>query len=321
MATASMPMASPATAPHKSAPSSSAPITFEFTKRKRWADLLITELADTTVFILSPQLTILYCSPAITELLGWKELDIVDHDFTELVNAGDDQRTFRACFEDSLRRRSELLVYVRLKCNSPGTSFPFSPMKEILFELKGYAKFAHEEDTTCQCFFAMAKPYLSRNIALLNTMMELQLENEQLQQKLKDLKHSNASYTSSGIMASDAGGSNHYYPPGLDKSGYDSNLSSKTPVRASFDASSGAGGPSSGGPEEEVEDGQKKKKAKKTHPNEQYVCVTCGRTDSPEWRKGPLGPKTLCNACGLRWAKQMRKTDDTGEGGADPPPA
>ncbi|WWD20115.1 hypothetical protein CI109_104590 [Kwoniella shandongensis] len=35
-----------------------------------------------------------------------------------------------------------------------------------------------------------------------------------------------------------------------------------------------------------------------------HVCVTCGRTDSPEWRKGPLGPKTLCNACGLRWAKR-----------------
>ena len=39
----------------------------------------------------------------------------------------------------------------------------------------------------------------------------------------------------------------------------------------------------------------------------QHVCVTCGRTDSPEWRKGPKGPKTLCNACGLRWAKQVRK--------------
>jgi hypothetical protein len=158
-------------------------MTFEFTKRKRWADLLITELADTSVFVLSPQLAILYCSPAITELLGWKETDIVDHDFTELVNgefcvvykwkclgerlySGDDQRTFRASFEDSLRRRSELLVYVRLKCNSPGTTFPFSPMKEVLFEVKGYAKFAHEEDVTCQCFFAMAKPYLSRNIAL-----------------------------------------------------------------------------------------------------------------------------------------------------------
>lgn len=39
----------------------------------------------------------------------------------------------------------------------------------------------------------------------------------------------------------------------------------------------------------------------------QYVCVTCGRTDSPEWRKGPMGAKTLCNACGLRWAKRNQK--------------
>lgn len=28
------------------------------------------------------------------------------------------------------------------------------------------------------------------------------------------------------------------------------------------------------------------------------VCRDCGTTDSPEWRKGPAGRKTLCNACG-----------------------
>lgn len=31
-----------------------------------------------------------------------------------------------------------------------------------------------------------------------------------------------------------------------------------------------------------------------------YVCTDCTRTDSPEWRKGPEGPKTLCNACGCK---------------------
>jgi PAS domain S-box-containing protein len=34
---------------------------------------------------------------------------------------------------------------------------------------------------------------------------------------------------------------------------------------------------------------------------------TPGTLDSPEWRKGPNGPKTLCNACGLRWAKKEKK--------------
>jgi len=35
-------------------------------------------------------------------------------------------------------------------------------------------------------------------------------------------------------------------------------------------------------------------------------CHFCGRKDTPEWRKGPAGPATLCNACGLQWAKKMR---------------
>ncbi|OKL60236.1 hypothetical protein UA08_04808 [Talaromyces atroroseus] len=52
------------------------------------------------------------------------------------------------------------------------------------------------------------------------------------------------------------------------------------------------------------EENEKKKRIKTT---EEYVCTDCGTLASPEWRKGPSGPKTLCNACGLRWAKKERK--------------
>jgi hypothetical protein len=48
-----------------------------------------------------------------------------------------------------------------------------------------------------------------------------------------------------------------------------------------------------------------------------YVCSECGAVESPEWRKGPQGPKTLCNACGLRWAKKTRKE----EGSSISPPS
>eukprot|EP00192_Tetraselmis_astigmatica_P013307 CAMPEP_0117656172 /NCGR_PEP_ID=MMETSP0804-20121206/4665_1 /TAXON_ID=1074897 /ORGANISM="Tetraselmis astigmatica, Strain CCMP880" /LENGTH=332 /DNA_ID=CAMNT_0005462561 /DNA_START=456 /DNA_END=1454 /DNA_ORIENTATION=- len=36
------------------------------------------------------------------------------------------------------------------------------------------------------------------------------------------------------------------------------------------------------------------------------VCTHCGRlqTDTPMMRKGPQGPRTLCNACGLMWANK-----------------
>ncbi|KAH8662778.1 hypothetical protein BGZ61DRAFT_432345 [Ilyonectria robusta] len=36
-------------------------------------------------------------------------------------------------------------------------------------------------------------------------------------------------------------------------------------------------------------------------------CHSCDRIDTPEWRRGPDGAKTLCNACGLQYAKLERK--------------
>ncbi|MCJ1309783.1 blue light receptor [Agyrium rufum] len=61
--------------------------------------------------------------------------------------------------------------------------------------------------------------------------------------------------------------------------------------------------------------GDKKKKIKVA---DEYVCTDCGTLDSPEWRKGPSGPKTLCNACGLRWAKKEKKRHPTAGGGGGP---
>ncbi|KAK4170101.1 white-collar 2 [Cladorrhinum sp. PSN259] len=55
-------------------------------------------------------------------------------------------------------------------------------------------------------------------------------------------------------------------------------------------------------------------KKKKQKVAEEYVCTDCGTLESPEWRKGPQGPKTLCNACGLRWAKQEKKNKTKGNG-------
>ncbi|KAJ3227797.1 hypothetical protein HK099_000051 [Clydaea vesicula] len=37
------------------------------------------------------------------------------------------------------------------------------------------------------------------------------------------------------------------------------------------------------------------------------VCHSCHTKDTPEWRRGPDGARTLCNACGLHFAKLMRR--------------
>ncbi len=36
------------------------------------------------------------------------------------------------------------------------------------------------------------------------------------------------------------------------------------------------------------------------------VCSQCGTTRTPQWREGPLGPKTLCNACGVKRVRALK---------------
>lgn len=42
-------------------------------------------------------------------------------------------------------------------------------------------------------------------------------------------------------------------------------------------------------------------------PSSGHCCTQCSTTTTPVWRAGPCGPKTLCNACGVRWMKVAKK--------------
>ncbi|GAV63056.1 GATA domain-containing protein [Cephalotus follicularis] len=33
----------------------------------------------------------------------------------------------------------------------------------------------------------------------------------------------------------------------------------------------------------------------------------CNTSHTPMWRRGPFGPKTLCNACGIKYRKEEEK--------------
>ncbi|KAG4198111.1 hypothetical protein ERO13_A05G066700v2 [Gossypium hirsutum] len=51
-------------------------------------------------------------------------------------------------------------------------------------------------------------------------------------------------------------------------------------------------------------------------PNKRCTNYNCNTNDTPMWRKGPLGPKTLCNACGIKYRKEeeKRKTKEGRDG-------
>jgi len=47
----------------------------------------------------------------------------------------------------------------------------------------------------------------------------------------------------------------------------------------------------------------------KAAPSEELYCRSCGETKTCEWRRGPDGYKSLCNACGIHYAKIVKKEE------------
>ena len=86
------------------------------------------------------------------------------------------------------------------------------------------------------------------------------------------------------------------------------------------DPSSGMGGGNASGGQRErpqaLSKSQQQQGAKR--PATGRVCVECGATQTPQWREGPAGPKTLCNACGVRHVRALQKMQNGG-GGKKPP--
>ncbi|OCF77776.1 hypothetical protein I204_01777 [Kwoniella mangroviensis CBS 8886] len=133
---------------------------------------------------------------------------------------------------------------------------------------------------------------VSENFSDLDAFLELKLENERLREELRELQLDLDEEL-----------------PYEDSSPSSSRSSSPSRVAGNAGTSTKPKGKTGRPPKEGKDKEKKRKKSSAGGVNGKegegmHVCVTCGRTDSPEWRKGPLGPKTLCNACGLRWAKR-----------------
>nr|XP_019009136.1 uncharacterized protein I206_05781 [Kwoniella pini CBS 10737]OCF47917.1 hypothetical protein I206_05781 [Kwoniella pini CBS 10737] len=156
----------------------------------------------------------------------------------------------------------------------------------------------------------------STESSVLDAFLELKLENERLREELRelqlDLDEDMPSRKSSGPNISPTKATAYVPSSSASSSGSSPSSSrSSSPSRvvggSGFTATGRPKGKTGRPPKEGKEKKRKKSAAGGIIGKEgegMHVCVTCGRTDSPEWRKGPLGPKTLCNACGLRWAKR-----------------
>lgn len=52
-----------------------------------------------------------------------------------------------------------------------------------------------------------------------------------------------------------------------------------------------------------------KKNSKSIHDKGIQFCDYCRNSETPQWRKGPLGKNSLCNRCGLRFRKNRLSSE------------
>ncbi|KAJ6617004.1 hypothetical protein B0H10DRAFT_1347260 [Mycena sp. CBHHK59/15] len=106
----------------------------------------------------------------------------------------------------------------------------------------------------------------------------------------KDVKAKMRARSPVGSTGTRGAGDKDTAPAVMSSSSKPQSQKSEEPARASAGADTGHGS---------AQDGN--------HSGGTQKCLGCGATSTPEWRRGPLGPRTLCNACGLVYAKLVKK--------------
>ncbi|KAG0348330.1 hypothetical protein BG005_011613, partial [Podila minutissima] len=116
-----------------------------------------------------------------------------------------------------------------------------------------------------------------------------------------------SSTNSNSISMDRSGGSVSGITQGLQNSNIDNHSSSSRRSSGSINGATVVNGVKTSTPEN-MQHQKYRKRAKRTQPPGR--CLSCDSSDTPEWRRGPDGARTLCNACGLHYAKLMKRQNE-----------
>jgi PAS domain S-box-containing protein len=157
---------------------SSAPTNMtEFTKRKNWSQRIIEELKD-FLHVISPTGKLMYCSPSSTELVGYTPEELVNRTITDFIHV-DDVDMFLRDFGLAIQNKTSFTLYYRFRKKDD---------KYIVLEVNGHPYFGENNSTgNCKCFFSMGRTYPSKTTAMLDSFLELKVENENLRRQLREL--------------------------------------------------------------------------------------------------------------------------------------
>ncbi|OBZ85042.1 White collar 2 protein [Choanephora cucurbitarum] len=143
--------------------------------RSLWSERALQNITG-LFHILSPSGTILYCSDSCMELTGYCPRELIGRMLIDFVHV-DDLDIFTRRVQFAFHSMSKTTTHFRFRCKGNNTY--------ILLESVGQWK----QDVLEQfprSFFAIAQPYFSQPTNLLDSFLELKMENEWLKKRLNE---------------------------------------------------------------------------------------------------------------------------------------
>ncbi|KAI9014804.1 hypothetical protein BC832DRAFT_546523 [Gaertneriomyces semiglobifer] len=275
-----------------------------FTGTKEGYRRLLNEIDD-FVHVVSPAGTILFCSPSVRRFLGYSNDELAGQRLTDIIHR-DDRTLAVQHFKNCLDDQKDFFVYIRYQKKAGDFT---------LVEVRGKAM-SDEDGSRVKSIIQAAREYRSKASVSVDSLLEYRIQNLRLRRQLEaELRRRGVDPATHPLLKPISKEAPVFSPAELDAD--DSPVEPSRPPIATVndttvgnngaptlkrDSDQGADGATSGG---------RKKKAKVRQ--EELFCRQCGTTQSPEWRKGPFGPKTLCNACGLAYSKKQRRLNKAAE--------
>jgi len=151
---------------------------------------VVEELKD-FLHILTPDGRIVYISPSGEPLTGYSRDELIGKFIVDFIHP-DDSGIFVREFNESIASGHPLRFFYRFKKKDGNFT---------IFESHGHPHLSSEATqfvsnlnsaSFCKGFFMMARPYPTKNAALLDSILEHKIENERLRKRITDLKREEA---------------------------------------------------------------------------------------------------------------------------------
>lgn len=161
----------------------------EFAKRRKWPARVVEELQD-LLHVLDANGRIKHVSPNAEHLTGYEPPELRGVFLRDLLHP-DDVGIFTSELNESIASGLPLRVFYRLK-KKDGTYAVFEAVGHPHIAPPKFAPNPTNQTPFCQAVFVTARPYPTKNAALLDSFLEHKMENERLKRKIAELQREEA---------------------------------------------------------------------------------------------------------------------------------